>query len=464
MDALVDILASPGHADTCADTLLHSLTALVTWGGFSGGAIGVDRPDGAADVLAAVGSVRARRAIDGQSSSLPTATSKGAASRAFRRRKVDSTADQQVELRVLPGISGGPSGVLAVSFDSPDELAEGWRELLDVLASSSARVIAVEHLAQRVAGQREAFLAETDALRLASTAFEVSFTEAAIGMVSLSLAEAGSAHIERVNDRFCRLTGYRDTDIIDRGLGEFVHPDDVGALESAIRRTQAGRRTPFERELRLMTAEGTSIAVELTAAPVIDYAGAAVSLLVQVIPQRDDHGSEAERAARQDAETGLLTMVALEDRLTDFVQRARRQHTTGAVVVADLGPILELAGRAGTADLASVRAELAERLRSTMRTGDLLSRIGDNQFVIAAEEVRPEHLEAVIGRITSALTYTGTIDGDAVTVAPDVGATVLSSTSEPGAALVRAATVNLYRAKPRGDTTQLLWSREQRQS
>ncbi|HST46930.1 PAS domain S-box protein [Jatrophihabitans sp.] len=296
---------------------------------------------------------------------------------------------------------------------------------LRLVLAQAAAVLEHHELAARVSAQDDLLLDRLDQLRTSEQALRVAFEESVVGMAMLSLDAADPGRCLRANDALCRLTGRPREELVTGEFERFTHPDDRGPTASAMRRAMAGRRTPFRTEKRLLRADGSSCWVRVTTTPLFDDDDRPLYALAQVEDLSQRAEREVEFAARLDPLTGTLNSAALEQGLVETVQRAHRIGTGCAVLVAELAGWQELAG--GDQQLADrLQVALARRLQTTLRGSDVISRVGDNQFVIIAEEVGPEQAEAVAGRLEQALAVPESIDGRQFPMAVNLGLSVLS--------------------------------------
>ena len=99
-----------------------------------------------------------------------------------------------------------------------------------------------------------------------------------------------------VNQAFCKMLGYLDTELIGETIWDLTHQDDV---EDARRRYDnlLERGIPFQSEMRLICKDGSILWVSISAAPILDGAGnpqSAVSVVIDVTERK-----QAEEDLRQ---------------------------------------------------------------------------------------------------------------------------------------------------------------------
>lgn len=419
-------------------------------------AVRAAREDGSLDTLALAGRNAAALTVTLAGADEPTTT--GILGR-WRRREA---GPGETENHPITGSTGRRLGWLTLERGS----AEAGRQAeiaLRLVLTQAAVLLEAEELAARVRAQDELLLDRLDRLRASEQALTVAFEESVVGMAMISLDPDDPGRYLRVNDALCRLTGYSREELLSRPFEEQTHPDDRGPTASAMRRAMAGRRTPFRTEKRFLRADGSTCWVRVTATPLFDDDDRPLYALGQVedLTQRAEH--DIELAARLDPLTGTLNSDTLEQGLVETVQRAHRIGTGCAVLVAELPGWDELtAGHHEPGGLAEqLQVALARRLQTTLRGSDVISRVGDNQFVIITEEVGAEQVKAVAGRLEQALAAPETIGGREFSMSANLGMSVLSG--EPGddagqsTALLAQARTALIQARAAGGGSHVLY-------
>jgi PAS domain S-box-containing protein/diguanylate cyclase (GGDEF)-like protein len=385
-----------------------------------------------------------------------------------RWRRREHLGPGELESHPITGTTGQQLGWLVLERGAASPTGKLAETTLRMVLGQAGALLESAAMSTRLSAQDELLSERLDHLRASEQALRIAFEESVVGMAMISLAPADVGRYLRVNDALCRLTGYSREELSARPFEEVTHPEDRALTASAMRRAIAGRRTPFRTEKRFVRRDGSICWVRVTATPLFDDEDRPLYTLSQVedLSQRADH--DVERARRLDPLTGLLNSTALEQSLVETVQRAHRIGTGCAVLFAELDGWDELItgeDHAGDNDLAAqLQLALAQRLRTTLRGTDVISRVGDNQFVIITEEVGPDQVRAVARRLKEALTAPATIDGRDVSMSANLGLSVL--TGEPGddagqsAALLELARTALGQARATGGGSQVLYLSE----
>nr|WP_246376247.1 GGDEF domain-containing protein [Conyzicola lurida] len=124
----------------------------------------------------------------------------------------------------------------------------------------------------------------------------------------------------------------------------------------------------------------------------------AATVLARVRLQR-----ELARLALHDQLTGLGNRVLLEIRMRESLAAARRQERALALIVLDLDGFKAINDRFGHAAGDDVLVGVAERLRASVRAGDVIGRFGGDEFVIICADADEEAAEIVAKRVVAAI-------------------------------------------------------------
>jgi diguanylate cyclase (GGDEF)-like protein len=158
---------------------------------------------------------------------------------------------------------------------------------------------------------------------------------------------------------------------------------------------------------------------------------------------------ELEADVRRDPLTGLGNRRELERRWPQLVEQATDHNTPLAVAMLDLDGFKKVNDARGHAVGDRVLIDLAGLLRTHTRTGDLVARMGGEEFLVALPDTSPERALEVCERLREQVAH-----HDWSALAPGLGVTVSAglACSPPGEldTLIESADAALYRAKSAG--------------
>jgi diguanylate cyclase (GGDEF)-like protein len=155
--------------------------------------------------------------------------------------------------------------------------------------------------------------------------------------------------------------------------------------------------------------------------------------------------------ARTDALTGLPNRRALEDELARATARASRGGTALAALVIDVDRFKQVNDAHGHAAGDAVLAAVAARAAGALRAGDLLARIGGEEFAALLPGADLARAAEAGERIRAAIAAEPVAAGGlGLAVSVSVGCAALGAGEPDGRALLARADQRLYEAKRAG--------------
>jgi len=152
--------------------------------------------------------------------------------------------------------------------------------------------------------------------------------------------------------------------------------------------------------------------------------------------------------ARTDPLTGLANRRAFDERLAHETERANRHARPLSLMLVDVDHFKSINDRFGHATGDRVLVNLADSLRSAMRGGDLLARIGGDEMAMILPDCPTEHAALVAQRMLAAVSADSSLARrHGVTLSAGVAGLVAGQTADD---LLRYADQALYGAKDEG--------------
>lgn len=169
--------------------------------------------------------------------------------------------------------------------------------------------------------------------------------------------------------------------------------------------------------------------------------------------------------AHFDALTNLPNRVLLADRLEQAMYRAERGERQLALAYLDLDGFKEINDRHGHGVGDQLLVEVARRMKTCLREGDTVARIGGDEFVVVLSDVRtPAICMSLVRRLIAAIDRPAELGGLSLHVTSSVGITFYPQ-PEPVEAeqLLRQADQAMYQAKLAGRNRFHVFDLEQHQ-
>lgn len=252
-------------------------------------------------------------------------------------------------------------------------------------------------------------------------------------------------------------------------LYDHVHPDDVDALDAAIRRS-AAEMSVFRQEFRLISSSGAVHWLRSDAPPRrlpngdIVWDGASIEITAE-----KKWETEIANQASRDPLTGLLTRAAWRQALTTQLSVDSGETGRSAVLCVNIKTFGDLNDRLGQHVGNEILCEAARRLvRIAAPIAGVAARLGGDEFAILVPACADEDALAALARTASeALAPPFKIGAQLMAIESSIGATMLKH-SEPGtppgddlaSELIVQAELALRWANQEGGNAPILYSRE----
>lgn len=171
------------------------------------------------------------------------------------------------------------------------------------------------------------------------------------------------------------------------------------------------------------------------------------SAIARDITERTHFVDELKRQTTHDVLTGLPNRIVLEEHLDMELARAQRSRMHAAVILLDLDNFKRINDSLGHVAGNELLRSVALRLKSCLRSNDIIVRYGDDEFTIVVSELHSaENLLPVMHKLRSALECPISVAGQEVfagfsagiAICPNDGITPLDLLQNADAALGRA--------------------------
>lgn len=274
------------------------------------------------------------------------------------------------------------------------------------------------------------------------------FTHASEGILITDAA----VNIIEVNDTFSAITGYSREEALGRNPRMLKSgrqgPDFYAAMWHAI-----NEQGTWQGEVWNRRKDGELYAVMLSISAVRDRSGRTqnyVALFTDVTPMKERQ-QQIEHLAHYDVLTSLPNRVLLSDRLQHAMARCQRRGRSLALAYLDLDGFKSVNDLYGHEIGDSLLVALADRMKTALRDGDTLARIGGDEFIVLIDDlVETADLEPVLVRLLEAVATPVTVGDLELDLSASIGATLYPQDETDAGGLLRHADQAMYIAKQAG--------------
>ncbi len=157
------------------------------------------------------------------------------------------------------------------------------------------------------------------------------------------------------------------------------------------------------------------------------------------------------KLARIDALTGVSNRLAIDQSIAQMLAHAQRQHESLGVLMIDADHFKRINDRFGHAGGDKVLQALVTSIRASLREGDVIGRIGGEEFVVLSPGTDLAAAQALGERVRQMVEHTRLpIDGELLQLTVSVGVAVAVAEEKGNAHVLRRADKALYAAKRGG--------------
>ncbi len=226
-------------------------------------------------------------------------------------------------------------------------------------------------------------------------------TAAILAAIGEGYALSVGGRLTEVNDALCALTGYSREELI--GAGQpwpfWARPTGVWSPDLS------GAPPEGEISAQMTRKDGSRFEAEVNARAAHNPDGSVLGWVIAIrdVSDRRRYEAELERLATHDPLTGLANHRLFHQRLAEEVAMARRYERPLSVAILDLDHFKRINDAHGHLVGDQALVEVAERLSAMVREGELLARVGGEEFAWILPEADEEGAHVAAERARSAV-------------------------------------------------------------
>ncbi|MFN2495854.1 MAG: putative bifunctional diguanylate cyclase/phosphodiesterase [Pseudonocardiaceae bacterium] len=287
-----------------------------------------------------------------------------------------------------------------------------------------------------------------EALAASEARFRAMFIQAAVGIGIADL----EGNILDVNPALLRMFGYSREQFRALNVASLAHPDDAASLWQAYEELVRGERDYIRSEKQYYRCDGGEIWTDVTVSLVRDETGAPAYQVAMLEDVSERHRLQArlEYQAYHDPLTGLPNRALVSDRLAQVFAAPAGLRRIGLCYL-DLDGFKVVNDSLGHDLGDQLLMTVASRLASCCGPGQVVARMGGDEFVIIVEDSHgEEEVVSLAEDVLTALAVPIRLGGQKLTVTASIGIVERPVAATTPADLIQAADITLYWAKADG--------------
>lgn len=326
--------------------------------------------------------------------------------------------------------------------DTVNLLKQGAHDFMN--KEALARLVpAIEREIREAEVRRQRRLAE-ERVRILSSAVQQS-------PVSVLITDP-QGKIEYVNPKYEQITGYASSEAIGRDLGftllNQTSTDAMAAMRHSISNAQEWRG-----EFCSIRRDGQVFWEFVSLSPLRNESGELTHFVIikEDITVRRSYEERLLRQAHYDDLTGLANRVLMLEHLNVALESAARNHRQTAMMCIDLDRFKNVNDSLGHSCGDDVLRESAGRLSGCIRNGDILARMGGDEFIIILPDISSaKEAEKVAEKIIAAFAQPFFIGGKEYFVTASIGIALSPKDGRSANLIQRNSDLAMYKAKELG--------------
>ena len=263
------------------------------------------------------------------------------------------------------------------------------------------------------------------------------------------------------NDSLCRLTGCTREELLGTNYTQFSNEEMSQKAFKAFNKVFSTGEPTDGFDWQITRKDGSKRYIEASVSLQKDSSGKAAGFkgVIRDITERKRIEQELNHMATHDTLTGLPNRLMFSQLLDHSIQSAQRNMKQLAVLFIDLDRFKIINDSLGHEAGDLLLKEMALRFKQSLRTVDIVGRLGGDEFTILMEDFNElKQVETLAHKILNTVIKPFAIMGEEYRVTASIGISVFPKDGQDEQTLMKNADIAMYFAKEGGKNTFQLYS------
>ena len=265
-----------------------------------------------------------------------------------------------------------------------------------------------------------------------------------------------SGTIQTVNQVTLAMFGYNEDELLGKMAATLLTPEDESLFSASLINTLEKNGPMKDREITCLTKNGRRFPAHFSGSAMHHEAGSLEGIICVFndITELKKAEHTLKKMAHYDALTGVANRNLFFEKLENSIREAQREERIFALLYLDLDKFKAINDSMGHEIGDLVLKTVASRLQEVVRTGDMVARMGGDEFTIILNALHsPADAEILAKKITKTIAAPVVANGFDCTLGVSIGISLFPKDGTHTEILVNKADYAMYLAKAAGRNT-----------
>ncbi|MFQ6759676.1 MAG: diguanylate cyclase [Deltaproteobacteria bacterium] len=265
-----------------------------------------------------------------------------------------------------------------------------------------------------------------------------------------------SGTIQTVNQVTLTMFGYNEDELLGKMAATLLTPEDESLFSASLINTLEKNGPMKDREITCLTKNGRRFPAHFSGSAMHHEAGSLEGIICVFndITELKKAEHTLKKMAHYDALTGVANRNLFFEKLENSIREAQREERIFALLYLDLDKFKAINDSMGHEIGDLVLKTVASRLQEVVRTGDMVARMGGDEFTIILNALHsPADAEILAKKITKTIAAPVAANGFDCTLGVSIGISLFPKDGTHTEILVNKADYAMYLAKAAGRNT-----------